>query len=281
MITITLQRNTLELGGNMGMLSIGELPEGVKNESITWVPVARYGTERGGLAPPSDALNEVSKIQPSGRKYLTPPRHIPWDGRCLWREFTLTGPRYRHLHMYPTLPDYMLCSTQSVPIILFPTITEVHQGNSLIRGQRDLVDLITDKFGGEQFSCDTPHNLSFKIAGKLFPVDPRDLIQQAYPDSLEWCSAKIQATDPPNAFLHSWSLGDPFLKSQVTYRFLLFYLTNTYGSALVVFYYGDLVYPSRDPPRVGFLSTVPSNADSLFKEAIRDADTKGSNLPRT
>jgi hypothetical protein len=59
MITITLQRDTVDIGGNMGVLSIGELPEGVKNESITWVPVATYGLNQGGLAPPADALNEV------------------------------------------------------------------------------------------------------------------------------------------------------------------------------------------------------------------------------
>jgi len=71
MITITLQRNALDIGGNMGVLSIGELPEGVKNESITWVPVATYEIAQGGLAPPSDSLNEVSNIRFIGRSFLT------------------------------------------------------------------------------------------------------------------------------------------------------------------------------------------------------------------
>lgn len=62
MIAIALQRDSVDVGGNMGVLSIGELPEGVKNESMTWVRVPTYTTEQGGLAPPSDSLNEVCGI---------------------------------------------------------------------------------------------------------------------------------------------------------------------------------------------------------------------------
>lgn len=72
MITIALQRDTVDIGGNMGVLSIGELPEGVKNESITWVPVPTYGIEQGGLAPPSDAMNEVRRIHPHCLLYPEP-----------------------------------------------------------------------------------------------------------------------------------------------------------------------------------------------------------------
>lgn len=48
----------------------------------------------------------------------------------------------------------------------------------------------------------------------MFPVDPRDLTNQVYDDSVEFCNPKITATDPPavGGFLYSWSLGDPFLK---------------------------------------------------------------------
>lgn len=59
MFTVTLQRDTVDIGGNVGMLSIGELPEGISNESVTWVPVRTYTPAQGGLRPPLDSPNEV------------------------------------------------------------------------------------------------------------------------------------------------------------------------------------------------------------------------------
>lgn len=34
--TVTLQRDTVDVGGNAGLLSLGELPPGVSNSSLTW-----------------------------------------------------------------------------------------------------------------------------------------------------------------------------------------------------------------------------------------------------
>jgi hypothetical protein len=34
--TVTLQRDTVDIGGNAGLLSLGELPPGVSNASLTW-----------------------------------------------------------------------------------------------------------------------------------------------------------------------------------------------------------------------------------------------------
>lgn len=59
MFTVTLQRDTVEVGGNAGILSIGELPGGVKNESLTWVPVRTYSKAESRLSPPLDSPNEV------------------------------------------------------------------------------------------------------------------------------------------------------------------------------------------------------------------------------
>lgn len=36
LFTITLQRDTVDIGGNAGLLSLGELPPGVSNSSLTW-----------------------------------------------------------------------------------------------------------------------------------------------------------------------------------------------------------------------------------------------------
>lgn len=57
--TVTLQRDTVDIGGNVGTLSIGELPKGVKNESITWAYVRKYPTTQGGLPAPPDSPSEV------------------------------------------------------------------------------------------------------------------------------------------------------------------------------------------------------------------------------
>ena len=64
---------------------------------------------------------------------------------------------------------------------------------------------------------------------------------------------------PSNGALFSWNLGDPFLKSN-----------------MVIFYYGNLTHPSVDPPKIGFVSLVPDNADQLFTQAVDDAQKDGS-----
>lgn len=38
-ITISLQRDTIHFGGNVGLLSIGELPDGVTNKSLTCMSI--------------------------------------------------------------------------------------------------------------------------------------------------------------------------------------------------------------------------------------------------
>ncbi|KIJ23518.1 hypothetical protein M422DRAFT_786152 [Sphaerobolus stellatus SS14] len=56
----------------------------------------------------------------------------------------------------------------------------------------------------------------------------------------------------------SWILGDPFMKSN-----------------LVAFYFGNITHPSSDPPRMGFLSTVPTNANELLNSAVSSAQRTG------
>lgn len=57
--TVTLQRDAVDLGGNVGQLSIGELPGDVQNGSLTWARVRGYTSAQGGLGPPADSPNEV------------------------------------------------------------------------------------------------------------------------------------------------------------------------------------------------------------------------------
>jgi len=59
MFAIELQRATIDVGGQDGVLTVGTLPEGVDNSSLTWVPVRLYKENEGGLRPPSFAPDEV------------------------------------------------------------------------------------------------------------------------------------------------------------------------------------------------------------------------------
>lgn len=56
---ISLERHTNGLDGK-GLLTIGNLPEGIDNSSLTWVPVRLYADEDGGMGTFSSAPDEVS-----------------------------------------------------------------------------------------------------------------------------------------------------------------------------------------------------------------------------
>ncbi|KAF9513751.1 hypothetical protein BS47DRAFT_1343746 [Hydnum rufescens UP504] len=218
--TITLQRDSLDIGGNIGMLSLGELPPGVLNNSLTWVPIRLYTSEEGGIPSSPAAPNEV----PIDNVYL--------DGQALPQSTLSTGVSLSAL---------------------------IDTGNSLIRGPRDVVATIYERISGSNttstYDCLTPHTLEFSIGGQKFPIDPRDFGWQAAANSIQTCNASIVATDPPSkGFLYAWSLGDPFLKS-----------------VLASFYYGNLTHPSVDPPRLGFVSTVPQNAAELLIAAVKSS----------
>lgn len=58
-VAISLQRDTVDIGGNQGMLSIGELPTGIATEDLAWVPLRGYTAAEGGLPAPEESPNEV------------------------------------------------------------------------------------------------------------------------------------------------------------------------------------------------------------------------------
>lgn len=59
MFAVELQRNTIDVGGGSGVLTVGRLPDGLESSSLTWVPVRLYYPDEGGLSAPSFAENEV------------------------------------------------------------------------------------------------------------------------------------------------------------------------------------------------------------------------------
>ncbi|EIN13008.1 acid protease [Punctularia strigosozonata HHB-11173 SS5] len=240
MFTISLQRDTIEIGGNDGALTVGRLPDGVDNSSLTWVPVKLYSPAVGGIQPPTFAPNEVYPL-----RWEVELDAVFLDGQQL-ADTTQTG----------SLTGNSLSAL-------------IDTGNSLMRGPTDVVDNILSTISrayaknptaDPTFSCSTPHTLAFQIGGKTFPIDPLDFLRQASTPAPNDCTASnIVATDPPSVgATFSWSLGDPFFKS-----------------TLVAFYYGNLTHPSVDPPRIGFMSTVTSDTTAELSQAIADAQTEG------
>ncbi|KAH8802328.1 aspartic peptidase domain-containing protein, partial [Flagelloscypha sp. PMI_526] len=226
--TVSLQRNSVDKGsGNMGLLSIGEFPPELDEEDFNWVPLRHYLPSQGGLHPPNDTPNETYPI--SWEVYLD---DVYLDGHKLPR------------------------SNLSSPGTALSTLVDT--GNSLLRGPPDTVSHIyhiLNRGPAETFPCDTPHMLAFEIGGRLFPVDPRDFISQAFESQVELCTANLVDTDVPvlseGGYLYNWSLGVPFVKSVIT-----------------SFYYGNITRPSMEPPRIGFKSTVPLDAGERLRQLL-------------
>ncbi|KIJ37527.1 hypothetical protein M422DRAFT_231573 [Sphaerobolus stellatus SS14] len=236
MYTISLQRDTIELGGNIGQLTIGKLPDGISNDSLTWVPVRLYTQEQGGISGPSNSLNDHYPIG-----WEIPIDDVIFNGQSLPKPNISTGIGYSAL---------------------------IDTGTSWIEGPENVVNRILsaistdvthfDSENGPKIMCNLSSDLSFVIGGKHFPVDPRDFL--GLQDDVKDCTlGTIRSTDPPQAgWLLSWVLGVPFMKS-----------------TFIAFYYGNLTHPSVDPPRIGFLSTVPRNVDELFSLALSKAQQTG------
>ncbi|KAJ3863436.1 aspartic peptidase domain-containing protein [Lentinula novae-zelandiae] len=244
--SISLQRSEIDVGIDNGTLTIGKLPDGVDNSSLTWVPVRLYSPSEGGLSPPTFASDEASLVYPF--RWEIDIDNVYLDGKVLANS---------------TVPATGGVDNARVSAL-------IDTGNSLIRGPSDVVNSILTTVSPNYnpastnslpvLDCTTAHTLAFQIGGKMFPVDPRDFISDTKATNTKTCEAdNVVATDPPSVgALFRWSLGDPFLKS-----------------TLVAFHYGNLTHPSVDPPRIGFLSMVPDNADALLTQAVEDAQSAG------
>lgn len=250
MFATTLQRDTVDIGGNVGMLSIGELPAGIKEDSLTWIPLRAYSAKDGGLPPPPETPNEVYPLV-----WEIAVDDVWFDGNKLAR------------------------STLSSSSIALSALIDT--GSSLIRGPQDVVGQITSSLGGDTFDCATPHNLTFVISGEPFSVDPRDFVRQspieepfetaeAGGSAAVTCISTLAVTDPPGTpgFLYSWSLGDPFLKSYVVSLVLMITF-----SSLVVSLPLSIMETSRIPRKIqlgsGFFRLSPQTARRSLKMLSR------------
>ncbi|KIJ48551.1 hypothetical protein M422DRAFT_103485, partial [Sphaerobolus stellatus SS14] len=228
MFTITLQRDSVDIGGNVGQLTIGTLPDGVRNDSLTWVPVQRSSLDNAGVVGPSDSPDEVNIYESFWEVVID---DVILNGEVLPRP-NITVPYTGHIDSGST----QLLGPQSVVNAIFSALSNDTANFNSTQGPR--VD------------CNKFVQITYVAGGKQFPVDPRDFLG---PQLLPNCSVEaVNPTTPPQPGIgFSWVLGDVFLKSN-----------------LVAFYYSNLTHPSVDPPRIGFLSTVPSNAAELYSSAI-------------
>ncbi|KIJ46018.1 hypothetical protein M422DRAFT_29439 [Sphaerobolus stellatus SS14] len=234
LFTITLQRETVQVGGNIGQITIGKLPDGVSNDSLTWVPVRLYSEDQGGLPPPTGSNERYPLFW-----------EVPIDDVIVNGQ-TLPKPNINASIGYTALID---SGTSS---LLGPQNTVEALYSALSTGTANF-----NANQGPKFDCTQPVALTYVIGGKQFPVDPRDFLGPV--DITDCTISQVGPTDPPSpGSLLSWILGDPFMKSN-----------------LVAFYFGNVTHPSVDPPRIGFLSTVPSNAAALYSSAISSAQKTG------
>lgn len=231
LFTITLQRTANELGGNVGELSIGELPGNLSDSSLTYLPVRLYSPDEGGIPGPSS----------------NPSATYPLNWEVQLDSVWLNG---QELPLPSNLPGIYTALIDS--------------GSSSLAGPEDVVSSIYSAIASKDSSnngvphidCDTPINLTFVFGGKSFPVDSRDFLGlQQDPEACRASSLTV-APAPTQGRLASWVLGTPFFKSN-----------------LIAFRYGDLLQPSINPPQIGFLSTVPDNADQAYASDFANASS--------
>ncbi|KAI9457021.1 aspartic peptidase domain-containing protein [Russula earlei] len=173
-VSISLQRDAIDVGGSQGVLSIGELPADIAAEDLTWVPLRCYTSAEGGLPAPEEFPNEVYPIT-----WEVAIDDVYFDGRKLSRS--------------------ALAASN-------PTLTALLDTTFWMQSLRSS--------GGDTYNCAEAHTLTFQIGGSFYPVDPRDFGSQTFEDTTSRCTPNLAPRDPPSSgFLYSWSIGDPFLKS--------------------------------------------------------------------
>lgn len=218
--SVTLQRTIPSVGGNVGSITLGALPSGVDNASLTWIPVRRYTPEQNGVVVPE-----------------APEENYPYAWDVPLDAVYFDGVR---------LPSSTL---GSVPIDGVGHSALIDTGNSLIRGPADTIIAIlsllmnstsavasfeaspsldssgyteddysafTSNFDSIAYAypCAEAHSLVFEFSGSQFQVDPRDFGRPVGDAEAKWCVPNFAPTDPPELgnYLYSWSLGEPFLR---------------------------------------------------------------------
>ena len=82
----------------------------------------------------------------------------------------------------------------------------------------------SDSKSAPTLPCGAPHNLTFQIGGKPFAIDTNDFVAQR--NSSTCVANVVDIPAPSNGSLFSWSLGQPFLRSNL----VVFYCTISINS---------------------------------------------------
>ena len=179
MYTLTLQRDSIQVGGNAGMLSIGEMPSGVSEDldlgsysrvSILVACSPRFA-KRGmwcSFLVRCDALIMITGVS----IYLgsSPRRHIPRRRKAPPINTLIAFHCPRQQCKSPPFTSHFTHPSSSLSCL---------QGNSILHGLADIVCNIQSKLGPNgRFPCSEPRTIAFSIGGKLFPVNLRHFHQE-------------------------------------------------------------------------------------------------------
>ncbi|KAF5334561.1 hypothetical protein D9758_015789 [Tetrapyrgos nigripes] len=148
MFSIQLQRATIDIG--QGVLTIGALPEGINNGSLTWVPVRLYkDSDRGTTASSFTPVDEAYPFR----------WEIDIDG------VFLDGQRVRD----SAIPANGVSVTTTTVLIDSGT-TNLEGPSDVVNDILSTVSTTYDPSSADAsitLPCDVPHTLAFQIGGKV------------------------------------------------------------------------------------------------------------------
>ncbi|KAF7968544.1 hypothetical protein HWV62_30165 [Athelia sp. TMB] len=186
MYTLTLQREIpTSVGSNAGVLTIGGLPSGISNDSLTWVPVRQYDSS---LVLSSNLATPVNKpASPTLAKdieSIIPTLPFVWEAAIdgLYLEGTLLT----NSSVNTTFTNQYGLSA------LFDSGT-----TDLLLTSNDIQTLQGLSQSGPNTPCALPLNLAIGIAGKQFPINPFDIWGPGGSSTSVNCTVSLDANDPP------------------------------------------------------------------------------------
>ncbi|KIM74338.1 hypothetical protein PILCRDRAFT_707429 [Piloderma croceum F 1598] len=217
MFSMTLQREepTSE-GSNLGVLTLGGLPSGVSNDSLTWVPVKHYPTKTvisghlKNLTVPTLLMNEVSKMLPSVPLRL----EVPIDGLYVNGQMLLNSSEGNLTALLDSGTARTLLPSGAFKSPLLP--------------QPDANGFVP---------CSTLYNISIGIGGQIFSIHPFDLvIPNQLNDTANCISGLGEASPPTETSTFSFLFGTAFFRSN-----------------LVAINLGNITNSKASPSSIGFL----------------------------
>ena len=217
--SVTLQRTTPTFSGNVGSLTLGGLPAGVVNSSLTWMPVRRYSAEQNGVVVP-EAPEETYPYA-----WDIPLDAVYFDGvqLPLSNLGDVSSNGVGHSALIDTGNSLIRGPADTLVAILSTLVNSTSSASRL----RDAEPLDTSGYTENDYTtftanydsieyaypCAEAHSLAFEFSGTRFQMDPRDF-GRPIDSSAHWCVPNLAPTDPPEigTYLYGWSLGEPFLR---------------------------------------------------------------------